>query len=347
MNAVFCIMIAAAFGYAAIGGNLDAVTHAAVQAGGDALQTVLGLLGGFMLFGGVMKLLEEAGAVRALVRWLKRPLRWVFGSQAGEDALGATALNLSANMLGIAHGAARSKAIAARWADCRQRTAVHAAGDQCNLRAAVPILGDCDALCGGQRRAGNHRPAYACCQHVGHGGGHGSVLAVRKEAPPMTAWLLAIAMVIAMIRRVEVYTAFTAGAREGMETAMRILPGLAAIFVALRMLEASGLMHALCGALAPVAAWLGLPEGVMPLLLLRPLSGSASLGMLADILRQYGPDSRTGLVASAMMGSGETVLYTCALYLAAAGVKKSRYIIPASLLGWIVDCAVAGCFFRA
>ena len=84
----------------------------------------------------------------------------------------------------------------------------------------------------------------------------------------MTAWLLAIAMVIAMIRRVEVYTAFTAGAREGMETAMRILPGLAAIFVALRMLEASGLMHALCGALAPVAAWLGLPEGVMPLLLL-------------------------------------------------------------------------------
>ena len=143
----------------------------------------------------------------------------------------------------------------------------------------------------------------------------------------MTAWLLAIAMVIAMIRRVEVYTAFTAGAREGMETAMRILPGLAAIFVALRMLEASGLMHALCGALAPVAAWLGLPEGVMPLLLLRPLSGSASLGMLADILRQYGPDSRTGL--------------------AAAGVKRSRYIIPASLLGWIVDCVVVGCFFRA
>ena len=152
----------------------------------------------------------------------------------------------------------------------------------------------------------------------------------------MTAWLLAIAMVIAMIRRVEVYTAFTAGAREGMETAMRILPGLAAISVALRMLEASGLMHALCGALAPVAAWLGLPEGVMPLLLLRPLSGSASLGMLADILRQYGPDSRTGLVASAMMGSGETVLYTCALYLAAAGVKTRRkanrrsYSLPAA-----------------
>ena len=163
----------------------------------------------------------------------------------------------------------------------------------------------------------------------------------------MTAWLLLIAVVAALLRRVDVYAAFTAGAREGMETAARILPGLAAIFVALHMLEASGLMHAMCAALSPAAAWLGLPEGVMPLLLLRPLSGSASLGLLADILRQYGPDSRTGLVASAMMGSGETVLYTCALYLAAAGVKKSRYIIPASLRGWIVGCVAAGCFFRA
>lgn len=163
----------------------------------------------------------------------------------------------------------------------------------------------------------------------------------------MTAGLLAIAVVIALVRRVEVYSAFTAGAREGLETAVRILPGLAAIFAALRMMEASGLMQALCGVLSPVAALLGLPEGVTPLLLLRPLSGSASLGLLADILNRFGPDSRTGLVASAMMGSGETVLYTCALYLAAAGVKKSRCIIPASLLGWLAGCAVAGCFFRA
>ena len=105
MNAVFCIMIAAAFGYAALQGNLEAAARAAVQAGGDALQTVLGLLGGFMLFGGIMKLLEEAGAVRALVRCLKRPLRWVFGGQASEEALGAAALNLSANMLGMGNAA--------------------------------------------------------------------------------------------------------------------------------------------------------------------------------------------------------------------------------------------------
>lgn len=163
----------------------------------------------------------------------------------------------------------------------------------------------------------------------------------------MTACLLLLAVCLAFARRVEVYPAFCDGAKEGMETAARILPALAAILTALRMMEASGLTQALCSACAPAAKWLGLPEGVMPLLLLRPLSGSASLGVLTQIMEQYGPDSRTGLVACAMMGSGETVFYTCALYLSAAGVRKSRYIIPASLLGWLAGCVVAGLCFRA
>lgn len=163
----------------------------------------------------------------------------------------------------------------------------------------------------------------------------------------MTAGLLLIALCLAFARRVQVYAAFTNGAKEGLETAMRILPALAVILTALHIMEASGLAQALCRACTPAARWLGLPEGAIPLLLLRPLSGSASLGMLTQILQQYGPDSRTGLVASAMMGSGETVLYTCALYLSAAGVRKSRYIIPFSLLGWLVGCIVAGLCFPA
>lgn len=163
----------------------------------------------------------------------------------------------------------------------------------------------------------------------------------------MTAGLLLLALCLAFARRVQVYSAFTDGAKEGLETAMRILPALAVILTALHIMEASGLTQALCRACTPAARWLGLPEGVIPLLLLRPLSGFASLGMLTQILQQYGPESRTGLVASAMMGSGETVLYTCALYLSAAGVRKSRYIIPFSLLGWLAGCIVAGLCFPA
>ena len=75
------------------------------------------------------------------------------------------------------------------------------------------------------------------------------------------------------------------------------------------------------------------------------LDHSGMGAMLSDILTQYGPDSRTGLVASAMMGSGETILYTCAVYLSAAGISKSRYIIPVALTGWLAGCIMAGLFF--
>ena len=162
----------------------------------------------------------------------------------------------------------------------------------------------------------------------------------------MIAVLLLITAVIGFFRRVDLFSAFSEGAREGLQSAIRIIPSLAATLTALRVLESSGLAAALCGLLSPAAEALGLPAGTAPLLLLRPLSGSASLAVLRDILAAYGPDSRTGLVASAMMGSGETVLYTCAVYLAAAGVKRSRYVIPVSLAGWLVGCIVAGLFFR-
>ena len=161
----------------------------------------------------------------------------------------------------------------------------------------------------------------------------------------MILWLLLLTAAAGYIRRVDLFKAFSEGAEEGMKSAVRVIPSLAATLTALRLLEASGLMEGLYGALSPLMGLLGLPAGVLPLFVLRPLSGSASLAVLGNILERFGPDSRTGLVASAMMGSGETVLYTCAVYLSAAGVQKTRYIIPVSLAGWVVGCAVAGLCF--
>lgn len=161
----------------------------------------------------------------------------------------------------------------------------------------------------------------------------------------MIAWLVLMAVLIGAWCRVDLFDAFSIGAKEGMKTAVGIIPCLAFTLAAIRMMQASGALEAAYPLLHPLADALGLPRGTVPLLLLRPLSGSASLAVLNEILTQHGPDSRTGLVASAMMGSGETVLYTCALYLGAAGVRKSRYIIPVSLAGWLVGCVVAGRFF--
>ena len=162
----------------------------------------------------------------------------------------------------------------------------------------------------------------------------------------MIAWLLLCAAAIGFLRRVDLFDAFSSGAEDGMKSAVRIVPCLAATLTALRVLESGGLAGSLGQALAPFAEALGLPSGSAPMLLLRPLSGSASLALLRDILARYGPDSRTGLVTSAMMGSGETVLYTCAVYLSAAGIRKSRYVIPVSLAGWLAGCVTAGLFFR-
>lgn len=162
----------------------------------------------------------------------------------------------------------------------------------------------------------------------------------------MILWLLALTCVLGFICRVDLYAAFTEGAKEGLQSALQILPYLTATLIAVHILRDSGLLQKIYTFLAPAMNSIGLTEGVTPLLFIRPFSGSAALAVLTDILHQYGPDSRTGLLASTMMGSGETVFYTCALYLSAAQVKKSRYIIPVALAAWLIGCCTAGLFFR-
>lgn len=148
------------------------------------------------------------------------------------------------------------------------------------------------------------------------------------------------------LRRVPVYDAFLSGAREGLKTARDILPPLIAMLCAVRLLSACGLTERLCDACAPLFSLLGIPRETLPLFLLRPLSGSASLAVLKTILADYGPDSPVGLTASVMMGSSETVFYTCAVYLGAAGVKKSRHTIPCALIAWLAGGVAAAMWYR-
>lgn len=127
MNAAFFVMVLAAFVYAALHGNISALGSAAMQAGSDAWQTALSMLGGFMFFGGIIKLLERAGAVNALVRYLKRPLKKLFGAEVSDAALGAVAMNLSANMLGMGNAATPMGLRAARLLQPQNQTRASAA----------------------------------------------------------------------------------------------------------------------------------------------------------------------------------------------------------------------------
>lgn len=143
-------------------------------------------------------------------------------------------------------------------------------------------------------------------------------------------------------RRIPLYDAFMDGAKEGLGTARSIMPALITMLCAIRAFEASGLLDGMCRLLSPLFSWAGIPAETLPLMLMRPLSGSASLAMLESILKTCGPDSRAGMVASIMMGSTETIFYTCGIYLSAAGVKRSRHAIPCALLAWLAGSLAAG-----
>ena len=132
-------------------------------------------------------------------------------------------------------------------------------------------------------------------------------------------------------RGVDVYDALIHGGGEGLEVLLRIVPSLIALMTAVYMLRASGALELAAQALSPVLSLLGIPPETVGLLLVRPVSGSAALGVGAELIATYGPDSAVGRTAAVMLGSTETTFYTIAVYFGAAGIVKTRYAVPAAL----------------
>ena len=132
-------------------------------------------------------------------------------------------------------------------------------------------------------------------------------------------------------RRVDVYEALVRGAGEGLETLLRIVPALVGLLTAVYMLRASGALDLAAQALGPLLERVGLPAELLPLMLVRPVSGSAALGVGAELIAAHGPDSYLGRTAAVMLGSTETTFYTIAVYFGAVGITKTRYAVPAAL----------------
>ncbi len=168
---------------------------------------------------------------------------------------------------------------------------------------------------------------------------------IRVAVETVSAWAIPVLVagipLLALARRVKVYPAFVEGAKEGFQTAVRIIPPLVAVFVALGMLRASGAMDALTRALAPLTSAAGIPPSVVPMFLVRPLSGGGALGVVGDVLRSDGPDSYAGRLVSVMAGSTETTFYVLAVYMGAAGVTRYRQALPAGLLADLAGMVAA------
>ena len=132
-------------------------------------------------------------------------------------------------------------------------------------------------------------------------------------------------------RQVDVYAALVRGAAAGLDTLVGIAPSLVTLLTVVYMLRASGAVELAAGLMGPAMERVGLPAQLLPLMLVRPISGSAALGVGAELMNTWGPDSYVGRVAAVMLGSTETTFYTIAVYFGAVGVGRTRYTIPAAL----------------
>ncbi|MDR3668445.1 MAG: nucleoside recognition domain-containing protein [Ignavibacteriaceae bacterium] len=146
-----------------------------------------------------------------------------------------------------------------------------------------------------------------------------------------------------MFKKVKVYEQFVDGAKEGFNIAIRILPYLLAILVAIGIFRAGGAMQWLISILTPLTNLIGMPAEALPMALMRPLSGSGSLGIMSEIISVHGPDSFIGILVSTFYGSTETTFYVLAVYFGAVNIKNTRHAVPAGLIADI--CGILGALF--
>jgi len=138
-------------------------------------------------------------------------------------------------------------------------------------------------------------------------------------------------------KRVKVYESFVEGAKEGFNVGVRIIPYLVAMLVAIGVFRAGGAMQFLADFLSPLTSLIGMPAEVLPMALMRPLSGSGALGVLSETVNVHGPDSFIGRMTSVMMGSGETTFYVLAVYFGSAAITKTRHAVLAGIIADLVS----------
>jgi spore maturation protein B len=163
---------------------------------------------------------------------------------------------------------------------------------------------------------------------------------IRAALDLVSLWAIPVLLVgiplVGLIRGVKVYDVFIEGAKEGFDVAVKIIPFLVGILVAIGMFRGSGAMDLLMAGLRPLATATSFPAELVPLAILRSLTGSGSLAYATDLITAHGPDSAIGRMAATLYGSSETTFYVLAVYFGAVGVRRTRHAVPAALVGDLV-----------
>ncbi len=156
---------------------------------------------------------------------------------------------------------------------------------------------------------------------------------ISNLAMPM---IILVIVVYAIYEKKKVFDNFIVGAKEGLEVIISIFPTLLGLFIAIGTLRASGILELISSLLGPALSVINFPTELLPLAILRPLSGSGAIAIATDIMQNYGVDSTLGMMASTIMGSTETTLYTLVLYTSCVKIKKVRFVLGAALIADLV-----------
>jgi len=148
-------------------------------------------------------------------------------------------------------------------------------------------------------------------------------------------------IIYSIYKKVDIFDTFITGVKKGIKLTFNLFPTIFAMTISITMITSSNFIYDLSNILSPLLSLLHFPKEVLSLSLLRPISGSSSLVLLGDILRRYGPDSFTGVLASVMQGSTDTTIYIIGLYFASIGIKKIRYSLILGLLADLISVIIS------
>ncbi|MCS7231156.1 MAG: nucleoside recognition domain-containing protein [Elusimicrobiota bacterium] len=148
-------------------------------------------------------------------------------------------------------------------------------------------------------------------------------------------------VVYGVIKKIKIYDSFINGAKEGFNITLKIFPYILAIFIAIKTFQTSGVFDYLKNLFSPIFNLFGIPIEVLTISLIKPLSGSASLGIFIDIVKTTGADSLASKISAVIMGSAETTFYVLAIYLGAVGIKKTKYLLPVCILSDFIGIIIA------
>ena len=153
--------------------------------------------------------------------------------------------------------------------------------------------------------------------------------------------IILLIVIYGLFQKIKVFDLFLDGAKEGIQILISIFPTLIGLFVAIGVLRSSGILDFIINLLSPILDIFNFPTEIMPLALIRPISGSGSIAVATDIMKTYGVDSNIGLMSAVIMGSTETTVYTIAVYSSSVGIKNTRFVLYASLLADLVGILVS------